>query len=127
MSENASQGALEIVKLFAKNGEDVKLPFCETATVVKPLPNIEIRLRDITYKKKQIKLDEYWVKGHEREIEIPDAELIGVDSHGDSHITGRFPKAKIIFKDELKAGDEVAVLQSRDKQTLYVLFRIGRL
>ena len=54
------------------------------------------------------------------------AQLTGSDSRGDSHVQGSFPKAKIIFKDELKAGDLVACLQSKDKQTLYVIYKIAR-
>lgn len=116
--------ASKIVNLF--NPDFEPLPYCETATVLNPLPDLEIQLRDLVYKKKNIKLDEYWVTGHKREIEIPSATLTGTDTHGDGHISGGFPEAFIIFKDELKAGDLVAVLQSKDKQTLYVLFRIAR-
>lgn len=118
--------AAGIVNLFSPQDELKKLPYIETAEVINPLPNLEIRLRNITYKKENIKLDDYWVNGHKREIEIPSATLTGSDSKGDAHIEGGFPKAYVIFKDELKAGDQVAVLQSKDKQTLYVLYRIAR-
>lgn len=123
---NKSNAATEIVDLFDPSPQLKSLPYCETATVTKPLPNLEIKLRDIVYKKDNIKLDEYWTKGHKREIEIPSATLTGTDSRGDGHISGGFPQAFIIFKDELKVGDQVAVLQSKDKQTLYVLYRIAR-
>lgn len=118
--------ANKFVELFNAEQDIKTLPYCETATVISPLPDLEIQLRNITYKKKNIKLDEYWVTGHKREIEIPSATLTGTDSDGDGHISGGFPEAFIIFKDELKAGDQVAVLQSKDKQTLYVLYRIAR-
>lgn len=121
-----NQGAKALLDIFDPSPIKADLPFCEHATVISPLPDLKIKLRDITYKKENIFLDEYWISGHEREIEIPMAQLQGTDSRGDGHIQGAFPKAKIIFKDELKAGDQVAVLQSKDKQGLYVLFKIGR-
>ncbi|MGF0096022.1 DUF2577 family protein [Peptoniphilus sp. SGI.035] len=124
--QEKNNGAAEIVKLFDPSPEIEVLPYCETGEVISPLPNLVIKMRDIKYKKENIKLDEYWVKGHEREIEIPRAQLTGNDSRGDSHVEGGFPKAKIIFKDELKAGDLVACLQSKDKQTIYVMFKIAR-
>ncbi|MET3616724.1 hypothetical protein ABID14_000344 [Peptoniphilus olsenii] len=124
--QQKNNGAQEIVDLFDPSPEFESLPYCETGEVISPLPDLEIKVRDINYKKKNIKLDEYWVKGHEREIEIPSAPFIGADSKGDSHIAGGYPKAKIIFKDELKAGDLVACLQSKDKQTIYVIFKIAR-
>lgn len=123
MAEDYASG---IVKLFQPNEEINALPYCETAEVVSPLPDLKIKLRGITYEKKQIKLDEYWVEGHTREIEILDAPLMGSDSDGDAHNSGAFPKATMIFKDELVSGDLVAVLQSKDKQTIYVLFKIAR-
>ena len=82
--------------------------------------------RDLTYRADQIEINEYWTAGHEREIEIPDAPMTGADSRGDGHSSGGYPKAKIIFKDDLKIGDKVACLQSRSKQTLYVLCRLKR-
>lgn len=100
------------------------LPYGETAEVTKEMPDLEITLRDLPYKKEKIKIDDYYIAGHEREIEIPSTTLTGSDSMGDAHISGGFPKAKIIFRDELKIGDKVAVLQSKDKQTLYVLFKV---
>ena len=124
--QKKQNGAQEIVKLFDPGPEIEVLPYCETGEVISPLPDLVVKVRDIDYKKKNIKLDEYWVKGHEREIEIPMAPLDSSDTHGDGHIAGAFPKAKIIFKDELKAGDLVACLQSKDKQTLYVIYKIAR-
>ena len=124
--QKKQNGAQEIVKLFDPGPEIEVLPYCETGEVISPLPELVVKIRDIDYKKKNIKLDEYWVKGHEREIEIPMAPLDGSDTNGDGHIAGAFPKAKIIFKDELKAGDLVACLQSKDKQTLYVIYKIAR-
>lgn len=124
--QEKQNGAQEIVKLFDPRPEIEVLPYCETGEVISPLPDLVVKVRDIDYKKKNIKLDEYWVKGHTREIEIPMAQLTGSDSRGDSHVQGSFPKAKIIFKDELKAGDLVACLQSKDKQTLYVIYKIAR-
>lgn len=100
------------------------LPYGETGVVTKEMPDLEITLRDLIYKKEKIKIDDYYIAGHTREIEIPMATLAGSDSRGDGHVQGGFPKATIIFKDELKTGDKVAVLQSKDKQTLYVLFKI---
>ena len=124
--QKKQNGAQEIVKLFDPGPEIEVLPYCETGEVISPLPDLVVKVRDIDYKKNNIKLDEYWVKGHTREIEIPMAQLTGSDSRGDSHVQGSFPKAKIIFKDELKAGDLVACLQSKDKQTLYVIYKIAR-
>lgn len=124
--QEKQNGAQEIVNLFDPSPEIAVLPYCETGEVISPLPDLVVKVRDIDYKKKNIKLDEYWVKGHTREIEIPMTQLTGSDSRGDSHVQGSFPKAKIIFKDELKAGDLVACLQSKDKQTLYVIYKIAR-
>ncbi|KXA28967.1 hypothetical protein HMPREF3229_01599 [Peptoniphilus harei] len=124
--QEKQNGAQEIVELFDPSPEIRVLPYCETGEVISPLPNLIVKVRDIEYKKKNIKLDEYWVKGHTREIEIPMATLTGSDSNGDGHIAGAFPKAKIIFKDELKVKDLVACLQSKDKQTLYVIYKIAR-
>lgn len=115
-----------IVKVFDPTPKFDGLPYCETAEVTSPLPNLVIKLRDLSYKKANIKLDEYWVKGHKRKIEIPSAPFTGSDSKGDAHISGGYPNAEIIFKDELKKGDLVACLQSKDKQTIYVLFKIAR-
>lgn len=102
------------------------LPYCETGTVTQAPPEIEVATRDLTYRADQIEINEYWTSGHEREIEIPSATLTGSDSRGDSHSTGGFPQATIIFRDDLKVGDKVACLQSRSKQTLYVLCRLKR-
>ncbi|WP_455256654.1 DUF2577 family protein [Peptoniphilus asaccharolyticus] len=124
--QEKQDGAAEIVSLFDPSPHLQALPYCETGEVLSPLPDLKIKFRDMTYEKKNIKLDEYWVKGHEREIEIPLATFEGTDTRGDGHIQGGFPKAKIIFKDELKSGDSVACLQSKDKQTVYVLFKIAR-
>lgn len=124
--QEKQNGAQEIVNLFDPRPEIEVLPYCETGEVISPLPDLVVKVRDIDYKKNNIKIDEYWVKGHEREIEIPMAQLTGSDSRGDSHVQGSFPKAKIIFKDELKVGDLVACLQSKDKQTLYVIYKIAR-
>lgn len=124
--QKKQNGAQEIVELFDPGPEIEVLPYCETGEVISPLPDLVVKVRDIEYKKKNIKLDEYWVKGHTREIEIPMAPLDGSDTNGDGHIAGAFPKAKIIFKDELKAGDLVACLQSKDKQTLYAIYKIAR-
>lgn len=124
--QEKQNGAQEIVELFDPSPEIGVLPYCETGEVISPLPKLVVRVRDIDYKKKNIKLDEYWVKGHTREIKIPMAQLTGSDGRGDSHVQGSFPKAKIIFKDELKPGDLVACLQSKDKQTLYVIYKIAR-
>lgn len=118
-------GAEGIVELFSPTKELQTLPYMDVGTVTNPLPNLEIEVNGIIYKNKEIRLDEYWVKGHKREIEIPMANLLGSDSDGDAHIAGSFPKADIIFKDELKAGDKVAVLKSKDKQAIFVFFRIG--
>lgn len=115
-----------IVNLFNPKPQMDTLPFIETGEIISPLPNLVIKVRELEMKKEKIKLDEYWVKGHKREIEIPSAPFTGSDSKGDSHIAGGYPKAYVIFKDELKAGDLVACLLSRDKQTLYVLFKIAR-
>lgn len=125
--QEKQNGAEEIVQLFDTSDDLKGLPYIETGKVTSPLPDLKIAFRDLEYKKENIKLDEYWVKGHEREIEIPMATLNGSDTHGDGHISGSFPKAKIIFKDELKSGDLVACLQSKDKQTLYVIYRIGKI
>lgn len=114
------------VQLFDNPDKIEYLPYCETGEVVSPLPDLKVKVRDLTYVKDKIKLNEYWMPGHEREIEIPTAPLTGSDSRGDGHVAGGFPKAKIIFRDTLKAGDLVACLQSKDKQTLYVLYRIAR-
>ena len=116
----------DFVQLFDDPDRFEALPYCETGQVISPLPDLKVQLRDLTYVKDKIKLNEYWVPGHEREIEIPSAPMTGSDSRGDGHVAGGFSKAKIIFKDTIKAGDLVACLQSKDKQTLYVLYRIGR-
>ena len=115
-----------ILKMFDPTKIKPTLPYIETGEVISPLPDLVIKLRDLEYKKDLIKLDEYWVNGHEREIQLVSAPMTGSDSDGDAHIAGGFPKATIIFKDELEEGDLVACLQSKDKQTLYVLFKIAR-
>lgn len=119
--------ASELIDILSPKDDIDGLPYVETGEVISPLPNLKVRLRDLVYKKENIKLDEYWVKGHKRKITIPSARLTGSDTHGDGHIEGGFPDAEIIFKDELVVGDEVAVMQSKDKQTLYVFFRIGKI
>nr|DAL69691.1 MAG TPA: Protein of unknown function (DUF2577) [Caudoviricetes sp.] len=116
----------DFVQLFDDPDRFEALPYCETGQVVSPLPDLKVQLRDLTYVKDKIKLNEYWMPDHEREIEIPSAPMTGSDGRGDGHVAGGFPKAKIIFRDTLKAGDLVACLQSKDKQTLYVIYRIGR-
>lgn len=124
--EDINKSASEIVGIFDPTPEINKIPYCETGKVISTLPDLKIQVRDNTYIKEQIKLDEYWVKGHKREIEIPSATLTGSDTNGDEHVSGGFPNAYIIFKDELVAGDLVTVISSKDKQTLYVLNRIAR-
>lgn len=127
MAKKKQDGASEIIDILSPKDEINSLPYIETGEVISPLPNLKIKLRDLVYKKENIKLDEYWVKGHKRKITIPMATLTGADARGDSHVSGSFPDAVIIFKDELVVGDEVAVMQSKDKQTLYVFFRIGKI
>lgn len=124
MSKNKDDPAARIVDLFNPTPDMSRLPFIETATVITPPPEMVVQLRDIQYKKERIKINEYYTKGHEREIEIPTAPMLGSDARGDGHVAGGFIRAKIIFKDDLKPGDKVAVVQSKDKQTLYVLYRI---
>lgn len=123
---NKNNSAAEIVKIFDPTSAIDTISYCETGLVISPLPDLQVQVRDLVYKKEQIKLDEYWVKGHKREIEIPATELLGTDSDGNKHLQGAFPKATIIFKDELVEGDLVTVIPSKDKQTLYVLNRIAR-
>ncbi len=115
----------EFIALFDPSEDLEKLPYCETGEVESPLPNLKIKLRGLTYTQERIKLNEYWMPGHKRKITIPSTSFSGSDSRGDAHGSGGFPEAEIIFKDSLVAGDLVACLQSKDKQTLYVLYRIA--
>ena len=124
MATNKDDPAARIVDLFNPNSDMARLPYIETATVIMPPPEMVVQLRDIQYKKERIKINEYYTKGHEREIEIPMAPMSGSDARGDGHVAGGFIRAKIIFKDDLKPGDKVAAVQSKDKQTLYVLCKI---
>lgn len=116
----------ELFGIFNNDEKFNSLSNIETGQVVSPLPELEIQVRNLTYKKENIKLNEYWLPSHRRDITIPSSALTGSDSKGDSHISGGFPEANIIYNDTLKAGDDVAVIQSQNKQTLYVLFRIAR-
>lgn len=119
--------ASELVEILGNKREFNALPYIETAKVVSPLPNLVIRLRDIEYKKDKIKLNEALEKDYKRQMHIPMQSFMGSDSNGDSHTSGGYPSnTNIIFDDGLKVGDDLAVLQSKDKQTLYVLFRIKR-
>lgn len=127
MAKKKQDAASEIIDILSPKDEINGLPYIETGEVISPLPNLKIKLRDLIYKKENIKIDEYWVKGHKRKITIPSAKLTGADVRGDSHVAGGFPDAGIIFKDELIVGDKVAVMQSKDKQSLYVFFRIGKI
>lgn len=124
MATNKDDPAARIVDLFNPHSDMARLPYIETATVIASPPEMVVQLRDIQYKKERIKVNEYYTKGHEREIEIPMAPMSGSDSRGDGHVAGGFTRAKIIFKDDLKPGDKVAAVQSKDKQTLYVLCKI---
>lgn len=127
MARKKQDAAAEILEIIDPSDEINNLPFIETGEVISPLPDLKVKLRDLVYRKDNIKLDDYWVKGYKRKITIPSAKLTGSDSRGDSHIEGGFPEAEIIFKDELEVGDKVAVMQSKDKQSLYVFFRIGKI
>lgn len=115
-----------ICDLFDPAPSQELLPYCETGKVLKAGSDLTVQVRGLIYRSDQIKVNGYWTAGHTREIEIPTAPFTGSDTRGDGHTSGGFPKATIVFKDGLKVGDEVACLQSRSKQTLYVLFRIGR-
>ena len=126
MARKKQDAASEIIDIVSPKDEINGLPYIETGEVVSPLPDLKIKLRDLIYKKENIKIDDYWVKGHKRKITIPSSTLTGADSGKYSHIAGGFPDAEIIFKDELKKGDKVAVMQSKDKQSLYVFFRIAK-
>lgn len=127
MARKKQDAAAEIIDILSPRDEINGLPYIETGEVISPLPDLKIKVRDLVYRKDNIKLDEYWVKGHKRKITIPSAKLTGADARGDSHIEGGFPEAELIFKDELVVGDSVAVMQSKDKQSLYVFFRIGKI
>lgn len=127
MARKKQDAAAEIIDILSPRDEINGLPYIETGEVISPLPDLKIKVRDLVYRKDNIKLDEYWVKGHKRKITIPSAKLTGADARGDSHIEGGFPEAELIFKDELVVGDRVAVMQSKDKQSLYVFFRIGKI
>lgn len=115
----------EILDLMDPKPALDKLPYCETARVTQGPPEIQIELRGLIYDRSRIKANEYLVEGHKRQITIPSTSMTGTDSRGDGHVAGGFPDATIIFQDPLKAGDEVAVIPSKDKQTIYVLFKIG--
>ena len=127
MARKKHDAAAEIIDILSPRDEINGLPYIETGEVISPLPDLKVKVRDLVYRKDNIKLDDYWVKGHKRKITIPSAKLTGTDARGDSHIEGGFPEAEIIFKDELVVGDKVAVMQSKDKQSLYVFFRIGKI
>lgn len=127
MARKKQDAAADIIDILSPKDEINGLPYIETGEVVSPLPDLKVKVRNLIYRKDNIKIDDYWVKGHKRKITIPSASLTGSDSKGDSHIAGGFPEAEIIFKDELKVGDKVAVMQSKDKQSLYLFFRIGKI
>lgn len=127
MARKKQDAASEIIDILSSKDEINGLPYIETGEVISPLPNLKVKVRDLIYKKENIKLNDYWVKGHKRKITIPSSTLTGADSGKHSHIAGGFPDAEIIFKDELIVGDKVAVMQSKDKQSLYVFFRIGKI
>lgn len=127
MARKKQDAAADIIDILSPKDEINGLPYIETGEVVSPLPDLKVKVRDLIYRKDNIKIDDYWVKGHKRKITIPSASLTGSDSKGDSHIAGGFPEAELIFKDELEVGDKVAVMQSKDKQSLYVFFRIGKI
>lgn len=127
MAKKKQDAAAEIIDILSPRDEINGLPYIETGEVISPLPDLKVKVRDLIYRKDNIKLDDYWVKGHKRKITIPSAKFTGTDARGDSHIEGGFPEAEIIFKDELEVGDKVAVMQSKDKQSLYVFFRIGKI
>lgn len=127
MARKKQDAASEIIDILSPKDEINGLPYIETGEVISPLPDLKVKVRDLVYRKDNIKLNDYWVKGHKRKITIPSAKLTGTDARGDSHIEGGFPEAEIIFKDELIVGDKVAVMQSKDKQSLYVFFRIGKI
>lgn len=127
MARKKQDAAADIIDILSPKDEINGLPFIETGEVVSPLPDLKVKVRDLIYRKDNIKIDDYWVNGHKRKITIPSASLTGADAKGDSHVAGGFPEAEIIFKDELKVGDKVAVMQSKDKQSLYVFFRIGKI
>lgn len=126
MSKKKIDSAIEIMNLLSPEENINALPYMETGEVISPLPNLKVRLRNIEYRKENIKLNEYWTKGHKRKIIIPHSKIEGIDASKVSHVSGGFPDAEIIFNDELKVGDLVAVMQSKDKQTLYVLYRIAK-
>lgn len=127
MARKKQDAAADIIDILSPKDEINGLPYIETGEVVSPLPDLKVKVRDLIYRKDNIKIDDYWVKGHKRKITIPSASLTGADTKGDSHIAGGFPEAELIFKDELAVGDKVAVMQSKDKQSLYVFFRIGKI
>lgn len=127
MARKKQDAASEIIDILSPRDEINGLPYIETGEVISPLPDLKVKVRDLIYKKENIKIDDYWVNGHKRKITIPSASLTGADTRGDSHIEGGFPDAEIIFKDVLIVGDKVAVMQSKDKQSLYVFFRIGKI
>lgn len=127
MARKKQDAASEIIDILSPKDEINGLPYIETGEVVSPLPDLKVKVRDLIYRKYNIKIDDYWLNGHKRKITIPSSTLTGVDSGKDSHIAGGFPEAEIIFKDELVVGDKVAVMQSKDKQSLYVFFRIGKI
>lgn len=127
MAKKKQDAAAEIIDILSPRDEINGLPYIETGEVVSPLPELKVKVRDLVYRKDNIKLNDYWVNGHKRKITIPSASLTGADARGDSHMAGGFPDAEIIFKDELVVGDKVAVMQSKDKQSLYVFFRIGKI
>ena len=127
MARKKQDAASEIIDILSPKDEINGLPFIETGEILSPLPDLKVKVRDLIYRKDNIKLNDYWVKGHKRKITIPSASLTGSDSMGNSHIAAGIPDAEIIFNDELVVGDKVAVMQSKDKQSLYVFFRIGKI
>ena len=127
MAKKKQDAAAEIIDILSPKDEINGLPYIETGEILSPLPDLKVKVRDLIYRKDNIQIDDYWVNGHKRKITIPSASLTGADAKGDSHVAGGFPEAEIIFKDELKVGDKVAVMQSKDKQSLYVFFRIGKI
>lgn len=126
----------DLVSIMRDQGSAYNPPSIQLAKVVTPPPNLIISMGDLQLDGGNLLVADYLLSGYQREVILPvatpDSESISPAAVGDhgSHThtvttTAAAPTPGIMtFTDTLKAGDQLAVMPTSDKQTFLIIGRM---
>lgn len=134
MSDEALSGLFGIIQ---SEGAKRNPPSICVGVVVTPPPNLSIKIGDLVLLKDDLKVADYLLLDYKRKLEIKgklqcETNETGGGS-GDASFAShnhainadvKITEGELIYKDTIKAGDEVAMLSSYDGNMYYVLFKV---